>query len=92
MTKEEKIQLDLHNLSYEDYVLRNGELALVSRFVYCLVDFETHKMNHFDIDDNFLFSMPYPAHDHILLLSIKKNLIKKKRFDFIKSFFRFKKC
>ena len=44
MTKEEKIQLDLHKLSYETYVLRNDFLALFSDFVYNWVDSDNHEI------------------------------------------------
>jgi hypothetical protein len=93
MTNEQKeLFKDLHYNSFSDFCLKDGELAQIAEHIYIIYDLDSFYIKYFDNDNNLLSSYRYAPWEHIHFVKIKKDLIKKEKWNWFKNILNLKKA
>jgi hypothetical protein len=82
---------DLHCYDFSDFCLKDGELSQISERVYIIYDLDSFYIKYFDNNNTLISSYRYTPWEHIHLLKIKKDLIKKEKWNWLKNILNFKK-
>jgi hypothetical protein len=92
MTVEQReLFKDLHCYDFSDFCLKDGELAQIAEHIYIIYDLDSFYIKYFDNDNNLLSSYRYDPWEHIHFVKIKKDLIKKEKWNWFKNILNFNK-